>query len=1021
MLDAGQAEPAPPLKEDQECWYLPMFGVYHPQKLDQIRVVFDSSSKYEGVSLNDTLLSGPDMNNTLLGVLTRFRKEPVAITADVQQMFYCFTVSEKHRDFLRFLWFEDNNPQKPIREFRMTVHVFGNSPSPAIAIYCLRRAALEATNSSPRAKEFILRNFYVDDGLASFPTAETAITTLQTSQKMLSESNIRLHKVASNSNDVMQAFPPSDRAKDLKDLDFSADPLPLQRSLGLSWNLESDCFTFRVSQEEKPITKRGILSTVNSLFDPLGFAAPVTLGGKHMMRELTTEQYEWDAELPAEKQEQWKMWRDSIKDLEQLQIPRPYVPVSLSTQTQYRELCVFSDASNTAIAAVAYLKTVSISGDCHVGFIMGKSKLAPRPAHTIPRLELCAAVLAVEMADFIRDEADIDIDQVTFHTDSRIVLGYIHNTSRRFYVYVSNRITRIRKSSHPNQWHYICTEENPADHGTRPVNAAALKDTNWFSGPALLVKPFDNHSTQASFDLVQPNADMEIRPVVTTMSTNVKKDKLGAIRFERFSTWKSAVRAVSSLIKKAKNMSSPQNDINDRDVSVQATIVILKALQQDCFAKELQCISKKEQLPKQSSLKKLAPFLDKDGLIRVGGRISSSELSFEEKHPLIIPKSHVAILLIRHYHEQVAHQGRHFSEGAVRSAGIWLIGSKRLVSSVIHKCVTCKKLRGKQETQQMSQLPSDRLTPEPPFTHVGLDVFGPWTVTSRKTRGGHAESKRWALMFSCLSTRAVHIEIIESMTTASFINALRRFTAIRGPVKMLRSDRGTNFMGACKELNLNSDDSNLKTYLQDNKCTWSFNPPHSSHMGGVWERMIGIARRILDALLLKTGMTSLTHEMLTTLMAEVTAIMNSRPLVPISSDPESPAVLSPSMLLTQKTDSLAPPAGDFDMHDLSNKHWKRVQGLADAFWKRWKMDYLSTLQPRRKWNTEKDNLQVGDVVLLKDSQAKRMDWPLALVVKTLPSQDNNVRKVEVKVSRQGTAKVYLRPISDVILLLRSQV
>ncbi|KAK7921993.1 hypothetical protein WMY93_008895 [Mugilogobius chulae] len=486
MFDAGQAEPAPPLKENQECWYLPMFGVYHPQKLDQIRVVFDSSSKYEGVSLNDTLLSGPDMNNTLLGVLTRFRREPIAVTADVQQMFYCFTVSEKHRDFLRFLWFEDNDPQKPIREFRMTVHVFGNSPSPAIAIYCLRRAALEAVNSTAAAKELIVHNFYVDDGLASFPTAEIAIDILQTSQEMLAESNIRLHKVASNSNDVMQAFPPSDRAKDLKDLDFSADPLPIQRSLGLLWNLESDCFTFSVSQEEKPVTKRGILSTVNSLFDPLGFTAPVTLGGKNIMRELSTEQYDWDTELPADKQEQWKIWRDSIKDLEQLQIPRAYVPVSLSTETQYRELCVFSDASHTAIAAVAYLKTVSISGDIHVGFIMGKSKLAPRPAHTIPRLELCAAVLAVEMADFIKDEIDIDIDKVTFHTDSRIVLGYIHNASRRFYVYVSNRIARIRKSSHPNQWHFICTEENPADHGTRPVTATALKDTNWFSGPAFL-------------------------------------------------------------------------------------------------------------------------------------------------------------------------------------------------------------------------------------------------------------------------------------------------------------------------------------------------------------------------------------------------------------------------------------------------------------------------------------------------------------------------------------------------------
>lgn len=313
----------------------------------------------------------------------------------------------------------------------------------------------------------------------------------------------------------------------------------------------------------------------------------------------------------------------------------------------------------------------------------------------------------------------------------------------------------------------------------------------------------------------------------------------------------------------------------------------------------------------------------------------------------MIPKKHIATLLVRHYHEQVAHQGCHFTEGAVRSAGLWLTGGKRLVSGIIHKCVICKKLRGKLEEQKMSDLPSDRLSLEPPFTHVGLDVLSPWTVTSRRTRRGHAESKRWAIIFTCLSTRAVHIEVIETMTTTSFINGLRRFAAIGGPIKTLRSDRGTNFIGACKELNLNTEDSELKTYLQDNKCSWTFNPPLSSHMGGVWERMIGIARHILNALLLKMNTSYLTHEVLTTLMAEVSTIMNSRPLVPISSDPEVPAVLTPSMLLTQKMDTLSAPAGDFDVNDLSSKHWKRVQGFADAFWRRWRQEYLTTLQPRK--------------------------------------------------------------------------
>ena len=228
-------------------------------------------------------------------------------------------------------------------------------------------------------------------------------------------------------------------------------------------------------------------------------------------------------------------------------------------------------------------------------------------------------------------------------------------------------------------------------------------------------------------------------------------------------------------------------------------------------------------------------------------------MSWEEKHPVILPKNHnVSTLLVRHYHEQVAHQGRHLTEGAVRSAGLWIQGSKGFVSSVLHKCVTCKQLRGKLEEQKMSDLPVERLTLDPPFTHVKLDVFGPWTITTRRTRGGQLENKRWAVLFTCLCTRAVHIEVLESMSTSSFINALRRFTAIRGPMRLLRSDRGTHFIGACKELQINTEDPELKVHLQDKGCNWSFNPPHSSHMGGVWDRMIGVACRILDAMLLKS-------------------------------------------------------------------------------------------------------------------------------------------------------------------------
>ncbi|XP_029564276.1 uncharacterized protein LOC115159007 [Salmo trutta] len=393
-------------------------------------------------------------------------------------------------------------------------------------------------------------------------------------------------------------------------------------------------------------------------------------------------------------------------------------------------------------------------------------------------------------------------------------------------------------------------------------------------------------------------------------------------------------------------------------------------------------------------------------------------MSQDEKHPLIIPQTHyVATLLVRHYHEQVAHQGHHFSDGAIRAAGFLIIGSKRLVSGIIHKCVTCRKIRGRLVDQKMADLPANRLTSEPPFTSVGLDVFGPWNVITRRTRGGSADFKRWAVLFTCMSTRAVHIELIKPMSTSSFINALRCFFSIRGPAKVLRSDRGTNFIGACRELGIDTNDSELTKYLSDKGCTWIFNPPHSSHMGGSWERLIGVARRILDAMLFQTGSTRLTHEVLSTLMSEVMAIINARPLVSVSTDPDMPVILTPSMLLTQKTSTSSAPSGYFSMNDLHGKRWKQVQCLADTFWKRWRQEYLTTLQRRRKWTAEKPNVKVGDVVLLKDSQVHRNDWPVGLVVKTFTSNDKKVRKVELKIVKQGAAKVFLRPFSEIVVLL----
>ncbi len=647
--------------------------------------------------------------------------------------------------------------------------------------------------------------------------------------------------------------------------------------------MKRNTFTFQVTDIKKPFTRRGILATVNSLFDPLGFVAPIIIKGKFLLRELSSEALDWDSPLPEDKEEAWEAWRKSLQGLKKLDIPRTYVDSTLSTALK-KDLHVFSDASVRAIAAVAYLHVISEEDACHTGFVLGKAKLASQAAHTIPRLELGAAILAAELAETIMDELDFSLDAVEFYMDSRVVLGYINNQTRRFYVYVANRVQRIRKVSSPTQWHYISTKHNSADHATHSVPADLLSTTTWLTGPAFLLQAKQSSSLEEErFDLIEPDSDTEVCSLVTTLSTD--GSSLRCQRFKRFSSWRSLIRAIASIIHivQAYKANDHHNTCRSwhhcskpRSVEelLQAETAIIKSVQREDYKEELNCIVERNDIPRNSPLRKLSPYLDNGGLLRIGGRLKNATLDLNEKFPLIIPgHSHVAKLLVEHYHDRVKHQGRVLTESAIRNAGYWIVGVRKLINSILHKCVICNKFRGKVTEQKMADLPIDRLSTEPPFTYVGLYVFGPWTVVARRTRGGQAQSKRWAVLFTCMTTRAVHIELIDCMDSSTFINALRRFFALRGPAKQIRSDCGTNFVGACNELEIvlaDSREPNVKRYLSGEGCTWVFNPPHASHMGGAWERMIGVSRRILDSMLQQISPSCLTHEVLSTLMAEVT-------------------------------------------------------------------------------------------------------------------------------------------------------
>ena len=275
-------------------WYIPHHGVYHPQKPGKIRVVLDCSAVYNGESLNSHLLQGPDLTNKLLGVICRFRKESIAIMCDVEQIFYQFKVNKEHRDYLRFLWWDSNNYSVEPVEFHMTVHLFGATSSPWCANFGLKRIASD--NEAEYGQEvanFVGHDFYVDDGLKSLATVDSALKLIDKSKAMCSKGGVRLHKFVSNNREVIKLLDPKDRAKDLKDIDIASDRLPIERALGVSWCNQSDTFQFRINMQDRPLTRRGILSTVSSLYDPLEFIAQVILAGKLILQQMCADRADW--------------------------------------------------------------------------------------------------------------------------------------------------------------------------------------------------------------------------------------------------------------------------------------------------------------------------------------------------------------------------------------------------------------------------------------------------------------------------------------------------------------------------------------------------------------------------------------------------------------------------------------------------------------------------------------------------------------------------------------------------------
>ena len=524
-----------------------------------------------------------------------------------------------------------------------------------------------------------------------------------------------------------------------------------------------------------------------------------------------------------------------------------------------------------------------------------------------------------------------------------------------------------------------------------------------------------------------PDNDPEVRTTATVATTTVNpaRETIGRL-LQHFSSWRRLTKAVAWLLRFGSYYLGIKKEREAKLLSVEETETasksIVKYVQTEMFSGAIKQLPNHDdfnpsnfvlqnkramhQDPALHSLRMLSPILVQ-GILRVGGRLQRSELPDETKHPIILPtRHHVTELIINFYHEREGHSGTLHTLACVRER-YWVIRGQTTVRNAIKKCVLCRSMKVKPCGQIMAPLPSVRLHPgNPPFTCVGVDYMGPLVV-----KRARSQVKRFGCVFTCLATRAVHLEIAYSLETSSFLQAFHRFTARRSPCKELYSDNGSKFTGAERELREGIAKWNQDTMhqnLQQVSISWHFNPPASSHRGGIWERIICSVRSIVTALV---GSRLLDDESLQTLFAEVERILNNRPITPISDDPRDTACLTPSMLIHTKLDPCLP-AEKFIYADGYKKAWRTVQWLADRFWQRWLKEYVTLLQLRQKWLKPERNLAAGDLVLLVDSNLKRGHWQKGIVEKVLPDAFNVVRAVKVRTATGS----FVRDIRKVCLL-----
>lgn len=960
-------------------YYMPHHSILKPSSdTTKLRVVFDASAKAQnGKSLNDTLMIGPTIQDKIFAHLVRFRSHSIVIMADIEKMYRQVNIHKDDRKFQRILWRIDG----VVRVLESNTVTFGVASAPFSAIRSIHQLAEDEKESFPTAAKLLTRDLYVDDLLSGGEIVEEVKRARDEIIAMLKKGGFNIRQWASNHPEALQGLP--ETAINAK---LQLDKTSPLKTLGISWASNNDTLFYSVTSPDPQakITKTFILSEIAKIFDPLGLLGPVILQAKSIMQEVWKCKVDWTTPVPDDLKNRWLNFASELELLKTLSIDR-HIFLPNHTSIQVHGFC---DASEKGYGACIYIRSEDEHGNVGCRLVCAKSKVASMGKLTIPRLELNGARLLARLLKETTDALGLAPHKTFLWSDSTIVLHWIRTSPHLLQVYASHRVAEIQKLTNTSDWRHVRSQNNPADALSRgQFPSEFLKNEIWFNGPAWLCEPEENWP----IGIGQLNDQLPEMKKKVCLALNTMNDELA-----KFSSYSKIVRIVAYCLRFL-----PSNKFTGK-ISIeekrQAENRVIKIIQKSHFAEEIESLTNPDEL-KRTRLASLNPLVDKQGLLRVGGRLENANVSPETKCPILLPpNNHVTRLLIRETHENQYHSGVQSTLYAIRQR-FWLIDGKNQVRKVTKKCTRCFRFKPKSADYKMGSLPADRVRESTPFSHVATDFLGPLFMKEKKLRNRN-KVKVYVCVFVCLATKACHLETVTDLSTDSFIGSLRRFIAKRGIPVFIRSDNGSNYRGAKNQLNelyamLNSQEFNEKIheFASAKNIVWVMSTPLAPHQNGIAEAGVKSFKHHFKRVV---GDRLLTLEELNTFVAEIEAILNSRPICPISSDPNDPQALTPGHFLIQRPITLLPEENLLSVPDNRLKSWQILSKMRQTFWNRWHVEYLGELQKLVKWQTNKPNLKTGTIVIIKEKDVPCARWQLGRIVEVHPGRDGVVRNATVR-------------------------